>query len=98
MLRNLCYQVSQGETWEKLCGKITALLINQERGEVAMSLVFLSISSSGRGLQQTLLLLALLQHIRSVLLLDSQTHLEILRQRQIYRFLQSQQPNMTVRS
>ena len=49
----------------------------------------LDLSSSGRGLQQTLLLLAhLYANPRTVLLLDEpDAHLEILRQRQIYRLL-----------
>lgn len=49
------------------------------------------LSSSGRGLQQTLLLLAhLYANPRSVLLLDEpDAHLEILRQRQIYTLLTS---------
>ena len=65
-----------------------------ERGEITMTYrtesdARLDISSSGRGLQQTLLLLA---HIAanpdSVLLLDEpDAHLEILRQRQIYEVL-----------
>ena len=51
--------------------------------------VSLDISSSGRGLQQTLLLLAYIAaHPGSVLLLDEpDAHLEILRQRQIYQML-----------
>jgi len=64
-----------------------------ERGEIQMAYldarnnkVRLDISSSGRGLQQTLLLLAYLAlHPGSVLLLDEpDAHLEILRQREIY--------------
>ncbi len=49
----------------------------------------LDLVSSGRGLQQTLLLLAhLYTHPRTVLLLDEpDAHLEILRQRQIYQIL-----------
>jgi ABC-type taurine transport system ATPase subunit len=65
-----------------------------ERGEVAMTYrdpsgVRLDLSSSGRGLQQTLLLLAhLAVNPGSVLLLDEpDAHLEILRQRQIYQLL-----------
>lgn len=65
-----------------------------ERGEIAMTYrtpsgVRLDLSSSGRGLQQTLLLLAhLTVNPRSVLLLDEpDAHLEILRQRQIYQLL-----------
>lgn len=62
-----------------------------ERGEIVMayrnpSKVQLDISTAGRGLQQTLLLLAhLAAKPRAVLLLDEpDAHLEILRQRQIY--------------
>ena len=51
--------------------------------------ISLDLSSSGRGLQQTLLLLAYIAaHPGSVLLLDEpDAHLEILRQRQIYQTL-----------
>ena len=66
----------------------------KERGEIAMAYketrgTQLDISSSGRGLQQTLLLLAhLYANPRSVLLLDEpDAHLEILRQRQTYQLL-----------
>ncbi len=65
-----------------------------ERSEVIMSYrekggAELDISSSGRGLQQTLLLLAYLYaNFNTVLLLDEpDAHLEILRQRQIYQLL-----------
>jgi hypothetical protein len=65
-----------------------------ERGEITMtykdpSAIHLDISASGRGLQQTLLLLAhLTLNPRSVLLIDEpDAHLEILRQRQIYQML-----------
>lgn len=65
-----------------------------ERGEITMAYEerankSLDLSSSGRGLQQTLLLLAhLYANPRSVLLLDEpDAHLEILRQRQIYTML-----------
>lgn len=65
-----------------------------ERGEITMeykepSGARLDLSSSGRGLQQTLLLLAhLYANPRTVLLLDEpDAHLEILRQRQIYKLL-----------
>lgn len=63
----------------------------QERGEIQMSYrdehgVQLDLSASGRGLQQTLLLLTYLAlHPGAVLLLDEpDAHLEILRQREIY--------------
>jgi Fe-S cluster assembly ATPase SufC len=65
-----------------------------ERGEVTMAYhdlsgVRLDLSSSGRGLQQVLLLLSYLYaHPGSALLLDEpDAHLEILRQRQIYHLL-----------
>lgn len=65
-----------------------------ERGEITMTYreeadVRLDLSSSGRGLQQTLLLLGhLAVNPASVLLLDEpDAHLEILRQRQIYQVL-----------
>ena len=65
-----------------------------ERGEIALSYrtstgVRLDISSGGRGQQQTLLLLAhMAVHPGSVLLLDEpDAHLEVLRQRQIYKIL-----------
>lgn len=66
----------------------------KERGEIVMSFrtrsgVSLDLSASGRGQQQTLLLLAHMSaHPGSVLLLDEpDAHLEILRQRQIYQLL-----------
>lgn len=65
-----------------------------ERGEITMTYcdpsgVRLDLSSSGRGLQQTLLLLAyMVANPGTVLLLDEpDAHLEILRQRQIYENL-----------
>ena len=91
-----------GETWETLCEQIQKLFGVQldkpdyilERGEIAMRYkeqggISLDLSSSGRGLQQTLLLLAYIAaHPGSVLLLDEpDAHLEILRQRQIYQTL-----------
>ena len=103
VLRNLCYQVSKdAEEWQKLCTQIHSLFgvhldepnYIQERGEIAMNYrdgsgISLDLSSSGRGLQQTLLLLAYIAaHPGSVLLLDEpDAHLEILRQRQIYQEL-----------
>lgn len=66
----------------------------KERGEVAMAYrtpsgTRLDLSAAGRGLQQTLLLLAhLAGNPGCVLLLDEpDAHLEILRQRQIYQLL-----------
>ena len=103
VLRNLCYQVKEDDQkWETLCNRIHSLFgvyldepkYIQERGEIAMDFhdesgISLDLSSSGRGLQQTLLLLAYIAaHPGSVLLLDEpDAHLEILRQRQIYQVL-----------
>lgn len=103
VLRNLCHQASQDpKTWKILCEQIAELFgvkldkpdYIPGRGEIRMSYrgesnVSLDISSSGRGLQQTLLLLVYIAaHPGSVLLLDEpDAHLEILRQRQIYQVL-----------
>ncbi len=66
----------------------------KERGEITMAyaesnLPQLDLSSSGRGMQQTLLLLAYLYlNPKTILLLDEpDAHLEVLRQRQIYQLL-----------
>lgn len=90
------------ELWEKLVFRIKELfgvsldepIYIPERAEILMTYrdvtdVRLDLSASGRGLQQTLLLLAFLSlNPRSVLLLDEpDAHLEILRQRQIYQIL-----------
>lgn len=90
------------DSWRGVCRRIEALFgitldeprYIAERGEVTMAYhdaggARLDISSSGRGLQQTLLLLAhLAVNPGSVLLLDEpDAHLEILRQRQIYQVL-----------
>ncbi len=105
VLRNLCYRIYTAETdsqWVALAGRMTELfgvtldapVYVSERGEVTMTYrapsgVQLDLASSGRGMQQTLLLLAhLAENPGSVLLLDEpDAHLEILRQRQIYRVL-----------
>ena len=103
VLRNLCYRVYEGNTenWESLVRHIKDLfgvvlgepkfLVN--RGTVVMDYTdkngetSLDLSSSGRGMQQVLLLLSHLYDNPSntVFLLDEpDAHLEILRQRQIY--------------
>ena len=105
VLRNLCYTIHEQypQSWEKLVTHIKALFGARledpryipERGEIDMSYreregeVTLDLSSSGRGLQQTLLLLAYMYaNPGSVLLLDEpDAHLEILRQQQIYQLL-----------
>ncbi len=104
VLRNLCYSIHQQDGspyWDKLAEQIDRLFgvrldtprYVAERGEIAMTYrehdVSLDLSSSGRGLQQTLLILAYMYgKPGSVLLLDEpDAHLEILRQRQIYRII-----------
>lgn len=88
--------------WNKLVGHIQKhFAVNllppryiKERGEITMAYkedrgVEFDLSSSGRGLQQTLLLLAhLYANPQTVLLLDEpDAHLEILRQRETYNLL-----------
>jgi hypothetical protein len=90
------------KTWQDLCQRISELFgVHLQapshiaaRGEITMEYieeggVRLDLSASGRGLQQTLLLLAhLYANPKTVLLLDEpDAHLEILRQRQIYQIL-----------
>lgn len=105
VLRNLCHAIferSPKDDWRKLCQHILNLFdvellppaFIKERGEITMmykepSGVKLDLSSSGRGLQQTLLLLAYLySNPKTILLLDEpDAHLEILRQQQIYQLL-----------
>ena len=103
VLRNLCFRIHEEEPdrWTALREDVRRLFGSEldapryvaERGEIAMSYreqgARLDLSSSGRGLQQTLLLLAYMYaNPGSVLLLDEpDAHLEILRQRQIYRLL-----------
>ena len=103
VLRNLCHRIRElrPERWQKLVEQIDSLFGAEleppryiaERGEITMRYrergVTLDLSSAGRGLQQTLLLLAYLYaNPGAVLLLDEpDAHLEILRQRQIYRLI-----------
>ncbi len=105
VLRNLCYLIhQQGDAtdWNALTARIRELFgltleapeYIPERGEIAMSYsdvggLRLDLSAAGRGLQQTLLLLAhVFMNPHSVLLLDEpDAHLEILRQRQMYQTL-----------
>jgi hypothetical protein len=106
VLRNLCYSVagSSSEAWDAVSNHLRALFgVNLEapkfdsaRGELTLSYrnrdrVLLDISAAGRGLQQTLLLLAYLYAYRgSTILLDEpDAHLEILRQRQTYDLITS---------
>lgn len=97
------YESENGDQrWATLVARIRDLfgvtleppLLIAGRGEIEMSFrnrtgTQLDLSASGRGLQQTLLLLAyLMTNSGSVLLLDEpDAHLEILRQRQTYELL-----------
>ncbi len=105
VLRNLCYQIysnADSGHWDNLIKHIRELFgvrlrppeYIAERSEITMSYEdekknILDLASSGRGLQQTLLLLAhLYSNPGSVLLLDEpDAHLEVLRQRQTYNLL-----------
>jgi len=103
VLRNLCYKVysSIPHQWEYVVQHLSKLFgINllspdyTERNEIRIfyqekSGIKLNLSSSGRGVQQVLLLLVYLYaNPNSILLLDEpDAHLEILRQRQIYNLI-----------
>ncbi len=105
VLRNLCYLVhgKNPKRWKVLVNRISDLFgatleaprYIAERGEIEMVYrerergPVLDLSSSGRGLQQTLLILAYMYaNPGAVLLLDEpDAHLEILRQRQIYNLV-----------
>jgi len=92
----------KGLRWDELKGRMKGLFgvhleepnYVPERGELTLAYrdqndLLLDISAAGRGLQQTLLLIAyILANPGSVLLLDEpDAHLEYLRQRQIYNTL-----------
>jgi AAA domain, putative AbiEii toxin, Type IV TA system len=103
VLRNLCFQVSSDapHDWDVIVEEIKRTFgvelrvptRNADRGTIDISYfersIELDLSSAGRGLQQTLLLLAhIYANPGSVLLLDEpDAHLEILRQRQIYALI-----------
>jgi len=103
VLRNLCHGMveSDEKRWRELVARIRSLFGVEldyprhvkERGEITMSYrergIQLDLSSSGRGLQQTLLVLTYMHaNPGAVLLLDEpDAHIEILRQRQIYQLL-----------
>lgn len=103
VLRNLCLsvQTNQPYAWDAIRERMRAFFHIEledpeylpQRGEIRLSYrergQKLDISSSGRGAQQTLLLLAYVNaNPGSILLLDEpDAHLEILRQRQIYNGL-----------
>jgi predicted ATPase len=103
VLRNMCFNVFQNHPhqWEKILNHIEVLFgirilspEYSERSEITIKYkepngVTLDISASGRGVQQTLLLLVhLYANPNSLLLLDEpDAHLEILRQRQTFNLL-----------
>lgn len=104
VLRNLCMQAMTNDesAWRKIVERMETLfgvtlddpIYLERRGEITMSYrtannIRLDLSASGRGQQQTLLLLAhMAANPGAVLLLDEpDAHLEILRQRQIYQVL-----------
>ena len=103
VLRNLCFRIFREtpDQWNALAKQIETLFgaeleeprYVEERGEITMEYredgIRLDLSSSGRGLQQTLLILAYMYaNPGAVVLLDEpDAHLEILRQRQIYNLL-----------
>lgn len=103
VLRNLCWRIQDEnpKQWDSLAEEIKGLFgvdlqrpeYISERGEIVMGYredgCDFDLSSSGRGLQQTLLLLAYMRiNQGSVILLDEpDAHLEILRQRSIYRLI-----------
>ena len=103
VLRNLCYRVHQErpDDWSRLTRQVEALFgakLHEPRhivgrGEIEMSYqeggVELDLSGSGRGLQQTMLLLSYMYaNPGAVLLLDEpDAHLEALRQRQTYQLI-----------
>lgn len=103
VLRNLCHQVhsTRPDLWNDLVTEVEALFgvklaaprYIEERGEISMGYqdggTYLDLSSSGRGLQQTLLMLAYMAANpgATILLDEPDAHLEILRQRQIYKVI-----------
>ncbi|KAF3983152.1 MAG: AAA family ATPase [Methylococcales symbiont of Hymedesmia sp. n. MRB-2018] len=103
VLRNLCfilYEQSPND-WKKVVAYMQQLFGVQflnpvddvARGEISLSYkkdkIELDLATAGRGLLQVLLLLSyLLQKPNSIILLDEpDAHLEILRQREVYRLL-----------
>ena len=103
VLRNLCFRIhsENPDLWHKLVTRIRNLFGSEldepryieERGEIVMGYrehdTRLDLSSSGRGLQQTLLILAYMYANPGALILldEPDAHLEILRQRQNYKLI-----------
>ncbi len=106
VLRNICYENYEASPtdWAELSGIVEKLfgvellppVFLVERGEVTMEYIErgirLDLSAAGRGLQQTLLILAFLfRNPNTVLLLDEpDAHLEILRQREMFSVINEQ--------
>lgn len=103
VLRNLCHTVQDqsNDDWRRIVGHVQSLfgvelqmpVYVTGRGEITVACLErgheFDLSSAGRGLQQTLLLLTYMHaHKGAVLLLDEpDAHLEVLRQRQMYSLL-----------
>lgn len=103
VLRNQCFRLhdERPEQWNRVTARIARVFgaelapprYDGERGEIDLAYreggIQFDISASGRGCQQTLLLLAFLSlNPGSVLLIDEpDAHLESLRQRQVYDLL-----------
>ena len=100
ILRNLCFRVADQnpDRWTSLVEQIRELFgvtleeprYVEERGEITMGYrergMTLDLSSNGRGLQQTLLVLAYMHANPGAIILleEPDAHLEFLRQRQIF--------------
>ncbi len=103
VLRNLCFRVYQEKpaAWDAIVETVAGMFGTSldaprhiaDRGEIAMSYredgVVLDLTASGRGMQQTLLLLAhLALNPGTVILMDEpDAHLEIVRQKETYDLL-----------
>ena len=103
VLRNLCFLIAERNqnSWIAITERIRSLFgvellqpqYVQERGEITLAYQEgrseFDISASGRGLLQTLLILAYMHNnVGAVILLDEpDAHLETLRQRQIYELI-----------
>jgi energy-coupling factor transporter ATP-binding protein EcfA2 len=103
VLRNLCFQVfvRSADDWRSIAAQLKLMFgvdlgvpaRHAARGSIELTYtergVVFDLSSAGRGMQQTLLLLAhIYANPGSTLLLDEpDAHLEILRQRQIYALI-----------
>ena len=103
VLRNLCHQVHEEklDLWDDITKRIESLFgitleaprYIKQRGELSMGYwegkTHLDISATGRGLQQTLLILAYMAANpgATILLDEPDAHLEILRQREIHKVI-----------